>query len=85
MIKEMKGKEMKENIMSEPTITLPMNLFNTVLNYLGGRPFVEVAQLITEMQKHAVLNNVAPEKKPNVPEADKKSKKKPNPEPIQVS
>lgn len=35
------------------TITLPIQLVNSVLQYLGSRPFVEVAQIITAIQKEA--------------------------------
>jgi len=34
-------------------IKLPLNLVNAVLQYLGTRPFVEVAQLIQAIQKEA--------------------------------
>ena len=34
-------------------ITLPIELANAILQYLGQRPYLEVAQLIAEMQKAA--------------------------------
>jgi len=34
-------------------ITLPIELANAILQYLGQRPYQEVAQLIAEMQKAA--------------------------------
>jgi hypothetical protein len=34
-------------------ITLPIELANAILQYLGQRPYQEVAQLIAEMQKVA--------------------------------
>ena len=34
-------------------ITLPIELANAILQYLGTRPYQEVAQLIAEMQKVA--------------------------------
>jgi hypothetical protein len=34
-------------------IALPVDLANAILQYLGQRPYQEVAQLIAEMQKAA--------------------------------
>jgi len=34
-------------------ITLPIELANAILQYLGQQPYQEVAQLIAEMQKAA--------------------------------
>jgi len=34
-------------------LKLPVNLVNAILQYLGGRPFVEVSQLIQAIQKEA--------------------------------
>jgi hypothetical protein len=35
-------------------ITLSIDLVNGILQYLGSRPYVEVANLITEIQKAAI-------------------------------
>lgn len=35
------------------TINLPVQLVNSILNYLGQRPFVEVANLINGIQQAA--------------------------------
>jgi hypothetical protein len=35
------------------SITLPIELANALMQYLGNRPYVEVAGLIAEMQKVA--------------------------------
>jgi len=40
--------------MKEITLTLP--LINTVLQYLGTRPYQEVFQIIAEIQKQAQEN-----------------------------
>jgi hypothetical protein len=45
------------------TIKLPLNLMNAVLQYLGTRPFVEVAQLIQAIQKEAAEQLPPPEDK----------------------
>lgn len=42
-------------------VKLTANLVNAVLQYLGSRPFVEVAQLIQAIQKEAAAS--APEPK----------------------
>ena len=34
-------------------VKLPVNLVNAILQYLGSRPFVEVAQLIQAIQQVA--------------------------------
>ena len=34
-------------------LTLPIELANAILQYLGTRPYQEVAQLIAQMQKAA--------------------------------
>lgn len=48
-------------------IKLSTNLINAILQYLGTKPFVEVAGLITEIQKEATAQGaqpVAPDKSP---------------------
>ena len=35
------------------TINMPVQLVNAILNYLGSRPFVEVASLINGIQQAA--------------------------------
>lgn len=42
------------------TITLSAPLVNNILQYLGSRPFVEVAGLIQEIQKQANENAEPP-------------------------
>ena len=37
----------------QKTIALSVNLVNAILQYLGSRPFVEVAQLINGVQQQA--------------------------------
>ena len=44
--------ESRKNIMPE-NLTLSTNLVNAVLQYLGTRPFQEVAQLINGLQAEA--------------------------------
>jgi len=39
--------------MNEQTITLPLNLVNGVLQYLGTRPYGEVYQLVQALQQVA--------------------------------
>lgn len=39
--------------MNNVTITLPTEAWNAILSVLGTRPFAEVAQLITEIQRQA--------------------------------
>lgn len=41
------------NIATNPTITISVDLANKILNYLGSKPFVEVAPLIQELQEQA--------------------------------
>ena len=45
-------------------IKLSTNLVNAVLQYLGSRPFVEVAGLITEIQKQASAQGAQPVQAP---------------------
>ena len=42
-------------------LTLPIELANAILQYLGQRPYQEVAQLIAEMQKAAQAQSVKPD------------------------
>ena len=42
-------------------VKLTANLVNAVLQYLGSRPFVEVAQLIQAIQKEAAAPEVKAE------------------------
>jgi hypothetical protein len=39
-------------------LTLPIDLANAILQYLGQRPYQEVAQLIAEIQKAAQAQSV---------------------------
>jgi hypothetical protein len=41
-------------------ITLSTDLINGILQYLGSRPFVEVAGLINEIQKQASEQGASP-------------------------
>ena len=41
-------------------ITLTTELINTIMQYLGSRPFVEVIGLITEVQKQAAEQGAVP-------------------------
>jgi hypothetical protein len=45
-------------------ITLSTQLVNSILQYLGNRPYVETAQLITSIQKEAEFQ-VKPEEAKN--------------------
>ena len=46
-------------------LTLPIELANAILQYLGTRPYQEVAQLIAEMQKAAQASVKPDEAKPD--------------------
>ena len=48
-------------------VTLPLGLVNGILNYLGTRPYVEVFQIIQELQAQ-VVPQLQP--KPAEPEAE---------------
>jgi hypothetical protein len=53
-------------------LTLSTDLVNGILQYLGSRPFVEVAGLINEIQTQAAAQGApAPEAAPAEPEAPK--------------
>ena len=52
-------------------IALTTELINTIMQYLGSRPFVEVAGLITEVQKQAADQGAIPTELPK--EAPKES------------
>ena len=52
-------------------ITLTTELINTIMQYLGSRPFVEVAGLIAEVQKQAADQGAIPTELPK--EAPKES------------
>jgi hypothetical protein len=45
-------------------IKLSTNLVNGILQYLGGRPFVEVSGLINEIQKQASEQGAQPAQAP---------------------
>ena len=45
-------------------IALTTELINTVMQYLGSRPFVEVAGLIAEVQKQASEQGAEPTELP---------------------
>ena len=44
-------------------VKFSVELANAILQYLGSRPFVEVAGLITEIQKQAGISKVEEEPK----------------------
>ena len=46
-------------------VKMPVNLVNAVLQYLGTRPFVEVAQLIQAIQQVAAEQAPPSEEKAN--------------------
>ena len=46
-------------------VKMPVNLVNAVLQYLGTRPFVEVAQLIQAIQQVAAEQAPPAEEKAN--------------------
>lgn len=45
-------------------IALTTDLLNSIMQYLGSRPFVEVAGLIAEIQKQASEQGATPVEKP---------------------
>jgi hypothetical protein len=47
---------------------LSTNLINGILQYLGTKPFVEVAGLITEIQKEAAAQGAQPVPQESAPE-----------------
>ena len=51
--------------MNSITINLPAQAWNTVLSALGAKPFIEVADLITEIRKQAE-SQLAPAPAPSV-------------------
>ena len=48
-------------------IELSVSLVNTILQYLGTKPFQEVAQLINEIQKQAQTQDIAPDQHVVIP------------------
>ena len=50
-------------------IKITTQLLNGILQYLGGRPFVEVAGLIQEIQKQASAQGQEPVAAPEAPAA----------------
>jgi hypothetical protein len=46
-------------------ITLPLNLVNAIMGYLGKQPYDQVFQLIAEVQKEAQAQT-PPQETPNV-------------------
>ena len=52
-------------------LTLTTELINTIMQYLGTKPFVEVIGLITEVQKQAAEQGAIPTELPK--EAPKES------------
>ena len=46
-------------------ITLPLNLVNAIMGYVGKQPYDQVFQLIAEVQKEAQAQQPTPET-PNV-------------------
>jgi hypothetical protein len=47
--------------MSEQNITLPLNLVNNILQYLGTRPYGEVFQIVQAVQEVAIPQLPVPE------------------------
>lgn len=47
-------------------LTLPTQLVNSILQYLGSRPFVEVAGLIQAIQQEAAKQGAQPEQAPGL-------------------
>jgi hypothetical protein len=56
------GKQIKEKTMNDQKVEVSIGLINGILQYLGNRPFVEVAEVIA-----AIRDQVTPQIK--VPEA----------------
>lgn len=50
--------------MNDQKIELTLPLVNAILQYLGSRPFVEVAGLINEIQKQAAAQGEASVEQP---------------------
>ena len=48
-------------------ITLSTDLLNAIMQYLGTRPYVEVAGLINEVQKQAQAQGAQPAQVPQAP------------------
>ena len=48
-------------------ITLSTDLLNAIMQYLGTRPYVEVAVLINEVQKQAQAQGAQPAQAPQAP------------------
>ena len=48
-------------------VELSVGLVNTILQYLGTKPFQEVAPLIDAIQKQAQTQNVAPDQRVVIP------------------
>lgn len=48
-------------------ITLSTDLLNAIMQYLGTRPYVEVAGLINEVQKQAQAQGAQPAQAPQAP------------------
>jgi hypothetical protein len=51
--------------MNDQDVSLKISLVNGILNYLGTRPYVEVFQLIQELQAQAVPQVQAPKVEQN--------------------
>jgi hypothetical protein len=51
-------------------IKLSTNLINGILQYLGSKPFAEVAGLIQEIQKQAAAQGAQPAPAPEAPAAE---------------
>lgn len=49
--------------MNEQTITLSLGLINGILNYLGSRPYSEVAAIVQAIQEQAIPQLPTPETK----------------------
>jgi hypothetical protein len=47
-------------------LTLPTQLVNGILQYLGSRPYVEVAGLIQAIQQEAAKQGAQPEQAPGL-------------------
>jgi len=48
---------MEKEVVEVPTVSLPIEVVNKVLTYLGTRPYSEVAGLISAVQNNSEVSN----------------------------